>query len=171
MGLEVCSDKPRTNWVHSGYLSTSQIFWRVLSFCVLLLQESETPESVWSGVRQQSVWSRKNSKGCGSISQGTQTCNYEKSWGVASVWSLPLALFFLHVLTAFSLGGVHNSLFNKPLSHGNVTDNSFSSFRTNLVTDTSVGSTLQFASDIKTSHWYFTTIQRALLGQLTFPEA
>lgn len=102
------------------------------------------------------------------ISKSTQTCNYEKSSDSAFMWSL---FFFLHVLTAFSLGGVHKRLFNKLLSHANVRDNSFSSFRTNLVTDISVGSTLQFASDIKTSHWYFTTIQIALLGQLTFPKA
>lgn len=47
-------------------------------------------------------------------------------------------LFFLllRVLTAFSLGGVH-SLFNKSLSHTYMTDNSFSSFEINLVTDIS----------------------------------
>lgn len=60
----------------------------------------------------------------------------------------------LYVLTAFSLGGVH-SLLHKSLSHINMTDNSFSSFKINLVTDISVRSTLQFASDIKTSHRYF----------------
>lgn len=42
----------------------------------------------------------------------------------------------LHVLTAFSLGGVHGS-FNKSLSHTNMTDNSFSSSEINLVTDIS----------------------------------
>lgn len=43
-----------------------------------------------------------------------------------------LCFLLLHVLTAFSLGGVH-SLFNKFLSHTNMTDNSFSSFEINLV--------------------------------------
>lgn len=90
----------------------------------------------------------------------------------ALAWlSCDLFFFFLllRVLTAFSLGAVH-SLFNKSLSHTNMTDNSFSSFGINLVIDISVGSTLQFASDIKTSHQYFTTIRISLLGQLTFPK-
>jgi len=43
-----------------------------------------------------------------------------------------LCFLLLHVLTAFSLGGVH-SLFNKFLSHTNMTENSFSSFEINLV--------------------------------------
>lgn len=72
-------------------------------------------------------------------------------------------------MTAFSLGAAHG-LLNKSLSHTNMTDNSFSSFGIHLVTDISVGSTLPFASDIQTSHQYFTTIQIALLGQLTFPK-
>lgn len=65
--------------------------------------------------------------------------------------------FFFHVLTAFSLGGVH-SLFKKSLSHTNTTDSSFSSFKMHLLTDHFIVSTLLFASDIKTSHWCFTTI-------------
>lgn len=78
--------------------------------------------------------------------------------------------FFLpHVLTAFSLGAVH-SLPNKSLSHTNMTDDAFSSFGIHLVIDVSVGPTLPFASDIKISHQYFTTIRIALLGQLTFPK-
>ena len=41
--------------------------------------------------------------------------------------------FLFHVLTAFSLGGVHSPL-NKSLRHTNMTDNSFSSFEINLAT-------------------------------------
>lgn len=77
-------------------------------------------------------------------------------------------LFFMFWQRPPWVRSVH-SVFNKSLSHTNMTDNSFSSFRINSVTDISVRSTLQFASDIKTSHQYFTIIQKALLGQLTFP--
>lgn len=89
---------------------------------------------------------------------------------LCDLWFFVFFFFpLLHVWTAFSPGGVHSSV-NKSLSHTNMTDNSFPSFKINSVADISVGSTLQFASDIKTSHQYFTTIQRQLLGQLTFPE-
>lgn len=77
-----------------GIFSTSQVFWCVLSFCPVLQWETEAQGSFWSGGGSSNVWSRKNYEGRGQMSQGTQTCNYEKSSGLASIWSLSLSLFF-----------------------------------------------------------------------------
>lgn len=134
--------------------------------------ETETQASFWLGIRLIVHHEGRITKGVGKIkiSKSTQMCNYVKSSGFTFMCVCVCVFFFLHVLTAFSLGGLH-SLFNKSLSHTNMAHNSFSSLKINLATDISVGSTLPFASDIKTSHWYFTAIRTALLVGWPFQKA
>jgi hypothetical protein len=106
-------------------------------------------------------------QGVGQISEGTQTSVIGRAQVRFRVISVSLLLLF-DILTALSLGGVR-SLFNKSFNHTNTTDNSFSSFKINLVTDLPDGASLSFTSDIN-NHQDFITMELSLHGQLTFPK-
>lgn len=88
-------------------------------------------------------------QGVGKMSKGAQQLEQRRlGFPVISVFFFPP---FLHVLTAFALGGEHSPR-KKSLSHTHTTDNPFSSCQAHSVADILVGSILPCAPDINTSH-------------------